>query len=1001
VPYRFTGSNASKPALLAGATANARTAVQQSAEDSGAGASGIRRATRGHFALSDPDAWTPEDAERDGPRPTAAGSKAGGRCATVAGPGGARRAAPERREPAMGALRAEELPDTLAALLPGGRHPAVVEFRRGEARHTSFDALREAAAVHAEQLGAEEDPGAPVALLAAPSTAAIAAALGVLRAGRVILPLDTQLPADELRDVLGDAGARTVLADERRARRLEGLEGRPDLAVHALGTELPRGSGGAVVGPAATPDPGDRAVLFYTSGTTGPPKGVPLTHGNVLHQLRTVARIGLVGPEDRVLQPLPLHHVYPFVIGLLAPLAFGLPVVLPERLSGTALARALRAGQVTVALGVPRLHRALLEGVRGRLDALPGGGRLFDGALALSRRAGRRGVPLGRLLFAPLRRRAAPALRLLASGGSPLDPDLGRDLEAFGWPVAVGYGLTETSPLLTVRQPGQGPLESVGRAVPEVELRVDARALEADGERPDEAEPARGARGEVLVRGPNVFTGYHGRAGEEGEAVDAEGWYRTGDVGRLDEDGFLYLEGRLSTRIALEGGENVDPEVLEDRYGEAPGVAELGILEHDGRLAALVRPEDELLRREGSEGAARAVRDALEEAGRSRPSFARLSQVELTTHRLPRTRLGKLRRTALRSAFEEAACGDRGPREARPLETAELDAADRTLLEDPRAEAVWELLRTRFPDRPVAPDAQLELDLGIDSLGWVELSLVIARETGFSPDEGAVGAVDRVRDLLEAAAAAEGDPSGGADPIEDPERALPDEEHHWAQPRGPLAQALAALVYGVGRTLLRLRVPIEVHGLDRLPERPFLLTPNHSSYLDAPALAAALGRRRAGALFWAGETNVLFGSRLRRAFSRLMQVVPVDPRRGPGRSLAAAALVLERGHPLVWFPEGNFSTGRDLRRFRPGVGLLLRGRDVPAVPVFIEGADQALPRGHRLPRRHPVHVHVGAPLSAAELRRDGDAPEAIAARLRGAVVAAARGGDGPGADEHR
>src|SRR5205085_4529099 len=178
-------------------------------------------------------------------------------------------------------------------------------------------------------------------------------------------------------------------------------------------------------------EPDDPATLFYTSGTTGPPKGVPLTHGNLAFQLNALVRTGIVTEADRVLLPLPLHHVYPFVIGMLAPLAFGVPIVLPQALTGPQIVRALREGQVTLVIGVPRLYRALAAGVRARSEAA---GRvaalLFQAGASLSTWLRRRlALRLGKLLLRPLHRQLGPRLRVLVSAGAALDPDLAWELE--------------------------------------------------------------------------------------------------------------------------------------------------------------------------------------------------------------------------------------------------------------------------------------------------------------------------------------------------------------------------------------------------------------------------------------------------------------------------------------------------------------------------------------------------------------------------------------------
>jgi long-chain acyl-CoA synthetase len=326
--------------------------------------------------------------------------------------------------------------------------------------------------------------GDHVALLAANRREWVAACLAVISAGAVVVPLDAQLGDEALGRVLGDSGARHVFTTAEEAGRLENVDTGSALRTILLdvGEEdrrswrylltdedvgLPPGG------------PGDVAALFYTSGTTGAAKGVPLSHANLVFQIDTLLGADLVSEEDSVLLPLPLHHVYPFVMGMLTPLAAGLPIVLPQSLTGPQLVRALSEGEATLIVGVPRLYGALYSGIEARVGS---GGRfaaiLFKRGIELCvKLRGLTGLDVGRVALRPLRKRFGPRLRVLASGGAALDPDLAEKLEGLGWRVAVGYGLTETAPLLTLNPPDGRKLGSVGRPVPGVEISIDHSAM--------------------------------------------------------------------------------------------------------------------------------------------------------------------------------------------------------------------------------------------------------------------------------------------------------------------------------------------------------------------------------------------------------------------------------------------------------------------------------------------------------------------------------------------
>ncbi len=284
------------------------------------------------------------------------------------------------------------------------------------------------------------------------------------------------------------------------------------------------------------------------------PKGVPLSHVNMLLQLDSIAKLNLLKPLDRVLLPLPLFHVYPFNIGLFAPLMMGLTIILPYSLTGPDIMRSINEGDVSVMLAVPRLLRVLYQSIASRFHKSKMVGAGFEMVMAYCQWMDRIfGLRPGNILFAGLRKKFGPSLRLFACGGAPLDCDLAGKLRALGWDIAVGYGLTETAPLLTLRMPEDSDLEGVGAPIAGVEVKIEALR-----ERDEQID--KGA-GEILARGANVFAGYLNRPDLNKEAFTADGWFRTGDLG-LFKNGHLHVIGRASSTIVMEGGEKSNLRML-------------------------------------------------------------------------------------------------------------------------------------------------------------------------------------------------------------------------------------------------------------------------------------------------------------------------------------------------------------------------------------------------------------------------------------------------------
>src|SRR5690606_1054178 len=461
---------------------------------------------------------------------------------------------------------------------------------------------------------------------------------GIVSAGAAAVPLDQQATADSARGVIAHARPKLVLttASGRDALASTGaLEGVPCFLLDAPESDerswrrlLAHGDPTRIA-----IEPGQIASLLYTSGTTGTPKAVPLTHGNLTANLRALLDAKLVTANDRVLNPLPLHHTYPFTVGTLAVLGSGATIVMPAGVTGPDIAEAAKETQATALLAIPRLCAALWDSVEAALKSRPRWQAALFRALLRASIAVRRatGLRLGKLLFPSVHARLGRSLDLIGSGGAKLGEDLEWKLEGRWWRALTGYGLTETSRVLTFNCEGASRLGSEGKPLGEAEIKI--------------APPAAGEpHGEILARGPNVFSGYWQNGEATEAAFTADGWFRTGDLGYLDEDGFLHIAGRNKEVIVLADGKNVFPEEVEKIYLRSPLFKEFAVLEQRGKLVALIVPNDEAVRRRGALRAAALLREELEEIAASLPPYQRVSAYRTTRQPLPRTQLGKLRR---------------------------------------------------------------------------------------------------------------------------------------------------------------------------------------------------------------------------------------------------------------------------------------------------------------------------------------------------------------------
>jgi len=807
--------------------------------------------------------------------------------------------------------------------------------------------------------------GSRVVILADNHPRWVAAYLGIIASGCVAVPLDTALLADQVAKLLKDSGASAVFCDAKHVPVTRSAAAGLDLGLilmdpdritnHSIQEQwlgnmpaiFDRGPGKFAPVPAGSDE---LAALIYTSGTTADPKGVMLTHANILGEVEAVFNWVELGPTDALLGVLPLFHVLAQMANLLLPLVKGSRVVYLETLNTTELMRALSERNITAFAVVPQfyylIHERIFQEVAKRGAVTQ---KIFAVMVALNRMLRKIGINAGPILFKKIHHTLGPKMRYLATGGSRFDPGIATDFRDLGIDVLQAYGLTETAAAVYANSPGEVVIGSVGKAMKGVEGKI------VDPKPQDDGGPA---VGEVVLRGAVVMKGYWNRP-DATAAVLRDGWFYTGDLGYFDPHGNLFLTGREKEVIVLSNGKNIYPEEIEAHYGKAPFIKELAVVGLEGkpgeggdRLHAVIVPNFDLLRQRRIVNAKEVIRFDIEGLSQQIASTKRIGSYEIWQDDLPRTTTRKIKRfeveKRVKANLSRKSAGDAELPSEKPLTADEI-----AWLDQPDVQRGLKIIREAARGAPstLRPTHNLELDLGLDSMQRVELLSQLEEELGGNVEESQLAEIYTLRDLLDAVlrSAAAGTAPGTrvtfagwkailAEEATDPDVLALKEPHPAFD---TVWYPLSRMIQMVSRDLFHLRVS----GFENLPEHgPFILSSNHQSYIDPVILSGVLPREILENSFAVGTSDI-FGQGFMRRLARWLRVVVLDPDANLVPAMRAGAFGLKHGRVLVLYPEGERSIDGTPRIFKKGAAILAIHMQVPIVPVAIEGFYEVWPRG--------------------------------------------------------
>ncbi|HJV64691.1 MAG TPA: AMP-binding protein [Geomonas sp.] len=661
--------------------------------------------------------------------------------------------------------------------------------------------------------------------------------------------------------------------------------------------------------------PDDLAQLIYTSGTTGNPKGVMLTHKNLVANLLQINRqVPIITPDFSFLSLLPLSHMFEQMGGFFTPLYRGAAVVYLRTLKPSAIMEALDEEDIYVIMSVPRLQQLLKSSIERELAE-----KHLEGVFrALARPASLLPKPARSLLFFPVHAKFGRNFTVFVSGGAALDPEVFKFWNNMGFTVLEGYGLTECSPVLCVNTIEKQVPGAVGPALPGVQLKIEGKEME------------------LLARGDNVFPGYYQNEQATRDAFTGDGWFRTGDIAEVGEDGWVYIKGREKELIVTGAGVNVYPDELESVLNKIPGVKEscvIGLERGGGEEVHAV------LLLDGSGAKAEEI------VGRANQSLDAMHQITGYTvwpeAEFPKTTTLKIKKFQVKEKIKRGGAEGEG-------------GASSDMLVNLLAKV------TGSSAAQIKEDSLLVADLGLTSIGRLELVNFLEQEYRMDIEDSQLGPQTRVSGLREIIAKRE-------------------KVHHRDHLRFWTNSAPVRALRMLGDALLlnpfyRLFADLETVGVERLAKvkGPVILVANHLSYFDMPSVMFAMPRELRYRTATAAWEEFFFGdyhglNRLWRLASYqlgtlLLNLFPLPQQSGFSGALRFMGKLADAGLNTLIFPEGAHSRDGKLHEFQLGLGIIVKELGIPVVPIRIRGTEQVLPATAHFPRRGKVTVTFGDPL---------------------------------------
>ncbi|EEO42067.1 1-acylglycerol-3-phosphate O-acyltransferase [Fusobacterium animalis 7_1] len=662
----------------------------------------------------------------------------------------------------------------------------------------------------------------------------------------------------------------------------------------------------------------DVAVIVYTSGTTGNPKGVMITYENIKTNMEGVRAVDLVNETDVILAMLPYHHIMPLCFTLILPMYMGVPIVLLTEISSASLLKTLQENRVTVILGVPRVWEMLDKAIMIKINESSLAKFMFKMAEKINSMA------IRKMLFSKVHKQFGGHIRLMVSGGAKIDKNILEDFRTMGFCAIQGYGMTETAPIIAFNVPGRERSDSAGEVIPNVEVKI------ADD-------------GEILVKGKNVMKGYYNNEKATEEAFDKDGWFHTGDLGRMDGK-YLIIIGRKKEMIVLPNGKNIDPNDIENEIIKNTDlIKEIAVTEYKEQLLAIIYPDFQQIEAKKIVNIKDAIKwEVIDKYNVTAPNYKKIHDIKIVKKELPKTRIGKIRRFMLKDLIEDKD------------DVIEQKEEKKAIVVPPEMKEKFDIINKYIDERyhkAIDLDSHIELDLGFDSLDIVEFMNFLNETFGINLVEQDFVENKTISAIIKLVNEKAGKFVEKVDKNENLKKII-ESDSDVKLPKDARYAKFLRVILG---PFFRFYFKYKCIDKENIKDGAGIIVGNHQSYLDGFMVNNVFTTKEMNDNYYIA-TALHFKSKTMKYLANHGNIILVDANRNLKNTLQAAAKVLKNNKKLIIFPEGARTRDGQIHEFKKTFAILAKDLNVPIYPFVLKGAYEAFPYNKKFPKRNNVSV---------------------------------------------